>query len=238
MRGSSLRQTLLTNNLANADTPGYQRRTSTSTRAAARDGGRRSPPRPSTSSPTTTPGAAVRPDGSGVDIDQESAELAEERARVPGARTGRRRPQRDHPLRDGGPLMGLFDAIDIAGSGLTAERMRMDVTAENLANAQTRRRARTASPTSRQRGRARRRRAGRRASAGRSPARCRHRGGGQPAGGVQVAGIVEDPTPAAPRLRPGNPEADAQGYVHVPNVNPVTEMVDLISESRSPTRPT
>ncbi|HEY2217213.1 MAG TPA: flagellar basal body protein, partial [Solirubrobacteraceae bacterium] len=33
--------------------------------------------------------------------------------------------------------MGLFDAIDIAGSGLTAERVRMDVTAENLANAQT-----------------------------------------------------------------------------------------------------
>ena len=54
-----------------------------------------------------------------------------------------------------------------------------------------------------------------------------------PAGGVQVAGIVADKTPDQQVYDPGNPEADAQGYVKMPNVNTVTEMVDLISESRS-----
>ncbi len=54
-----------------------------------------------------------------------------------------------------------------------------------------------------------------------------------PAGGVQVAGIVADKTPDQEVYDPGNPEADAQGYVKMPNVNTVTEMVDLISESRS-----
>ena len=123
--------------------------------------------------------------------------------------------------------MGLFDAIDVAGSGLAAERLRMDVTAGNLANAQTTQ------------------------GADGQPYRRREvvlqeaQGGGQsfdsilasasasPVNGVQVAGIVEDP--AAPRrvYDPGHPDADAQGYVTLPNVNPVTEMVDLIGASRS-----
>jgi len=50
---------------------------------------------------------------------------------------------------------------------------------------------------------------------------------------VQVAGIVADRTPDQVVYDPGNPEANAQGYVRMPNVNTVTEMVDLISESRS-----
>jgi flagellar basal-body rod protein FlgC len=56
---------------------------------------------------------------------------------------------------------------------------------------------------------------------------------GQQAGGVQVAGIVE--SQAAPRriYDPGHPDADAEGYVAMPDVNPVTEMVDLISASRA-----
>jgi flagellar basal-body rod protein FlgC len=58
-------------------------------------------------------------------------------------------------------------------------------------------------------------------------------GGSQPDGGVEVAGIAQDG--AAPRMvyDPGHPDANAQGYVAMPNVNPVTEMVDLISASRS-----
>ena len=50
---------------------------------------------------------------------------------------------------------------------------------------------------------------------------------------MQVAGIVEDPTPRRRVYDPGHPDADAQGYVRMPNVNPVTEMVDLISASRA-----
>ena len=52
-------------------------------------------------------------------------------------------------------------------------------------------------------------------------------------GGVQVAGIVDDPSPPRRVYDPGHPDADAQGYVTLPNVNSVTEMTDLITESRS-----
>ena len=51
-------------------------------------------------------------------------------------------------------------------------------------------------------------------------------------GGVEVAGIQEDQTPGKLVYDPGNPDANAQGYVRMPNVDTVTEMVDLISASR------
>ena len=56
---------------------------------------------------------------------------------------------------------------------------------------------------------------------------------GEVLGGVQVDGIVNDPSPLRQVYDPGNPEANKQGYVTMPNVNPVTEMVDLIDSSRS-----
>jgi len=126
--------------------------------------------------------------------------------------------------------MGLFDALDISGSGLSAERLRMDVTAENLANAQTTRTA-TGGPYQRQEV----------VLAEAQPnnfqtALAGAVGGpssGTPAGGVDVQGIVNDPAPGRLVFDPGNPDANAQGYVRMPNVNTVTEMVDLISEQRS-----
>jgi flagellar basal-body rod protein FlgC len=51
--------------------------------------------------------------------------------------------------------------------------------------------------------------------------------------GVKVAGITEDPTPGHRVYDPSHPDADNTGYVTMPNVDSVTEMVDLISESRS-----
>jgi flagellar basal-body rod protein FlgC len=57
-------------------------------------------------------------------------------------------------------------------------------------------------------------------------------GGGEPAG-VEVAAITPDTTPLRQVYEPGNPEANAQGYVEMPNVNPVEEMTDLIDSSRS-----
>jgi flagellar basal-body rod protein FlgC len=123
--------------------------------------------------------------------------------------------------------MSIFDAIDLAASGLTAERMRMDVTSENLANAQT---------TSAANGQPYRR----------QEVELQQVGGGfgaqlagvlgqsgATAGGVSVAGIVSDPTPDQLVYDPGNPDADGKGYVKMPNVNSVTEMVDMIDESRS-----
>jgi flagellar basal-body rod protein FlgC len=131
--------------------------------------------------------------------------------------------------------MGLFDAIDIAGSGLSAERIRMDVTSENLANAQT---TKAANGQPYQRQEVVLQQDGTPADFGSqlagaldtSAAGAANQG---PAGGVQVAGIVADKTPDQLVYDPGNPEADKQGYVKMPNVNTVTEMVDLISESRS-----
>jgi flagellar basal-body rod protein FlgC len=126
--------------------------------------------------------------------------------------------------------MGLFDAIDVAGSGLSAERLRMDTTAGNLANAQTTEGA-DGQPY-------RRREVVLQEASGSSfgsilTGAIAGTSAAQEPAGVQVAGIVEDPSPPRRVYDPGHPDADAQGYVSLPNVNPVTEMVDLISASRS-----
>jgi flagellar basal-body rod protein FlgC len=126
--------------------------------------------------------------------------------------------------------MGLFDAIDISGSGLSAERLRMDVTAENLANAQSTRGA-DGQPYRRKEVVLQQadgfenalRAAGVNASGSQS----------SPARGVQVAAITEDTAPNRMVYDPGHPDANADGYVEMPNVDPVTEMVDLISASRA-----
>lgn len=122
--------------------------------------------------------------------------------------------------------MGLFDAIDVSASGLSAERLRMDVTAENLANANTTRGA--------DGGPYQRKSVVLQQSGGGFAAELSGALGsrGRPTG-VEVAGIVEDPAPARMVHDPGHPDADAAGYVRLPNVNPVTEMVDLITASRA-----
>ena len=121
--------------------------------------------------------------------------------------------------------MSFFDSINIAASGLTAERVRMDVTAENLANAQTTQGA-NGQPYQRQEVVLQ--------QAGGFGATLQAALGSAPApGGVQVAGIVSDPTPDQEVYDPGNPAANSQGYVKMPNVNTVEEMTDMIDESRS-----
>jgi flagellar basal-body rod protein FlgC len=129
--------------------------------------------------------------------------------------------------------MGLFDAIDIAASGMSAERTSMDVTAENLANAQS---------TNYQRQDVelqavgsngfQQTLAGALANSPVSAALASDTSTGTP-GGVKVAGVVADATPGQLVYDPGNPSANKQGYVQMPNVSPVTEMVNLIDESNS-----
>jgi flagellar basal-body rod protein FlgC len=121
--------------------------------------------------------------------------------------------------------MSLFDAIDTAASGLSAERLRMDVTAENLANAQT---TRGADGQPYRRKVVELQQAG--GGFGASLSGALQRGGDA---GVRVAGIAQDATPNRLVYDPGHPDADARGYVSMPNVQPVTEMVDLISASRA-----
>jgi flagellar basal-body rod protein FlgC len=130
--------------------------------------------------------------------------------------------------------MSFFDSMDIAASGLTAERSRMDVTAENLANAQTTQGA-NGQPYQRQEVVLQ--------QVGGFNATLANAMGGAPGsgtaatagapGGVQVTAIVNDPTPDKLVYDPGHPDANAQGYVRMPNIDPVVEMTDLISESRS-----
>jgi flagellar basal-body rod protein FlgC len=125
--------------------------------------------------------------------------------------------------------MSLFGAIDISGSGLAAERLRMDVTAENLANAQS---------TQGADGQPYRRKEVvlRQAGGGFETALAGAMGGagsGTPARGVEVVAIAEDQAPNRMVYDPGHPDADAEGYVSMPNVDPVTEMVDLIAASRA-----
>lgn len=125
--------------------------------------------------------------------------------------------------------MGLFDAINASASGLSAERLRMDVVAENLANAQTTRGA-DGKPYQRKT-------VVLQESAPAGPSfqslLGRQIGAGSTVGGVEVAGIVTDTAPARKVYDPGHPDADGQGYITLPNVNPVTEMVDLITAQRA-----
>jgi flagellar basal-body rod protein FlgC len=124
--------------------------------------------------------------------------------------------------------MGMFDALEVSASGLTAERLRMDVTAENLANAQT---------THGADGKPYRRKevvlAERQGPGSFGVALKGAMGAGASPGGVEVAAIAQDKTPLKQVYDPGHPDANAQGYVQMPNVDPVAEMVDLISAQRA-----
>jgi flagellar basal-body rod protein FlgC len=115
---------------------------------------------------------------------------------------------------------GIFGAIGISASGMAAERLRMDVTSDNLANADSTRGA-DGKPYQRQEVVLQ--------TGGQSFSDAL----GQAQAGVQVQAIVNDPTPGRKVYDPSHPDADAQGYVTLPNVNTVTEMTDLITESRS-----
>ena len=124
--------------------------------------------------------------------------------------------------------MSMFGGMEISATALTAQRLRMDVTAENLANAQT---------TKGADGKPYRRKEVvlqeiPQAGFGAQLTAAMGTGSGRP-GGVEVAGVVEDQTAGKLVYDPGNPDANAQGYVRMPNVDSVTEMVDLITASRA-----
>lgn len=127
--------------------------------------------------------------------------------------------------------MGYFSALDASASGLSAQRFRMDIISQNIANANT---------TRTQNGMPYRRKvvvfeertnngsfssylndAFSKSSVSKAPA------------GVRVAKILEDNAPFKRVYDPGNPDADADGYVSLPNVDIVTEMVNMISASRA-----
>lgn len=120
--------------------------------------------------------------------------------------------------------MDYFAAFAISGSGMATEKLRLDVTAVNIANANS---VRGPDGTLF--------RPLRVVSSMRPDTRFEAvmRAYGVPLGGVQVDEIR--PTDAAPRAvyEPGHPDADDRGYVNLPGVNPVAEMVSLIVATRS-----
>ncbi|MEV4422516.1 flagellar basal body rod protein FlgC [Patulibacter sp. NPDC049589] len=126
-------------------------------------------------------------------------------------------------------MTGIFGAMDVSASALTASRAQMDVTAENLANAQTTRTA-EGGPYRRKSVVLESAPVGARFGDALSGAMQR---GGTASEGVQVAGIVEHDAPPRMVYDPGHPDANADGYVAMPAVDSVTEMVDLIAASRA-----
>ncbi len=115
--------------------------------------------------------------------------------------------------------MSLFKVFDIAGSAMSAQSVRLNTTASNLANAETVAGSPEAVYKARQ-------------PVFAAVMKSLDPGAG-PAVGVRVLGITESTAPPQQRYEPGNPLADEQGYVYLPNVNPVDEMVNMISASRS-----
>ncbi|WP_116366395.1 flagellar basal body rod protein FlgC [Parahaliea mediterranea] len=109
--------------------------------------------------------------------------------------------------------MSMFNIFEISGSALAAQSQRMNVSASNLANADS-----VAGPDG-------------------EPYRAKQvmfeSEGPQGAAGVRVSAVVDDPAPLRMEYRPGHPLADAEGYVAMPNVDPTHEMVNMISASRS-----
>jgi flagellar basal-body rod protein FlgC len=129
--------------------------------------------------------------------------------------------------------MNLFGVMEVSGSALEAERIRAEVVAANMANAETTRtpeggpyrrqhvvftsQAPQTSFVSQFLGQA---------SPGAGPADAQ-------IGGVRVTAVVADQGEPLRRFDPGHPDADKDGYVSYPDINPLTEMVDLMGATRA-----
>jgi flagellar basal-body rod protein FlgC len=121
--------------------------------------------------------------------------------------------------------MSLFSILSVSASGMAAQRTRAEVLVENLANAETTRtpeggpyRRKDVVFTSE--------------PGGVSFASLMQSHLARPPGGVGVTDVVVDSRPGERRYLPGHPDADADGYVAFPHVNPAEDMVDLMSASR------
>ncbi|MBL3557103.1 MULTISPECIES: flagellar basal body rod protein FlgC [Marinobacter] len=125
--------------------------------------------------------------------------------------------------------MSLGSIFDIAGSGMTAQSLRLNTTASNIANAET------ASSSTEQTYRARKPVFAAIQQSMLNPSQQGQAfGSDEGAGaGVRVEGIVESDAELQMRYEPDHPAANEEGYVFYPNVNVVEEMADMMSSSRS-----
>jgi flagellar basal-body rod protein FlgC len=118
--------------------------------------------------------------------------------------------------------MPSFKIFDIAGSGLSAQSVRLNTVASNLANSDSI----SGDPSTVYKARHPVFEAVRAALGSQA-------NGTQNGAAVRVRGIVESKAAPSARYEPGNPLANEQGYVYAPNVNSIEEMVDMISASRA-----
>ena len=124
--------------------------------------------------------------------------------------------------------MSLASVFNIAGTGMSAQTIRLNTISSNIANAET------VSSSTDQTYRARHPVFSTLFQEALDGGSASLFAGQDEAGvGVQVAGIVEDQSDLVPRYEPSHPAADADGYVYYPNVNVVEEMADMISASRA-----
>ena len=143
--------------------------------------------------------------------------------------------------------MNMFAMMETSGGAMQAERMRAEVVAANMANAETTRTA-TGGPYRRQHvvfaadrpetgflhsmiGASGGSAAGKLAAAALPTLTLP--GSGAVAPGVHIAEVVEDAGPPLKRYDPGHPDAGPDGYVSYPDINPLTEMVDLMGATRA-----
>jgi flagellar basal-body rod protein FlgC len=123
--------------------------------------------------------------------------------------------------------MNLFGLMDVSGSALQAERLRAEVVTSNMANANT-----TRTPGG---GPYQRQQVVFESAASDQGVFANHllsESNGD-IGGVKIAAVVSDKSPGLRRYDPGHPDADKNGYVTYPDINPLTEMVDLMSATRA-----
>lgn len=121
--------------------------------------------------------------------------------------------------------MGLFNSINISATGLTAERTRMEIISKNIANAQT---TRTSSGTP-----YRRQIAVFKEREGKSFADILNGKMDNSKGGVKLSKVAEDKSAFKKVYNPGHPDANEEGYVEMPNVDIIKEMVDMITATRA-----
>jgi flagellar basal-body rod protein FlgC len=123
--------------------------------------------------------------------------------------------------------MNLFGVMEVSGSALAAERLRAEVVAANMANAET-----TRTPEG---GPYRRQHVVFQSQATRLSSFADHfspRSDGD-IGGVEISAVVADKAAGLRRYDPQHPDADENGYVSYPDINPLTEMVDLLGATRA-----
>src|ERR1035441_5086875 len=126
--------------------------------------------------------------------------------------------------------MGMYSSIEVSASGLTAERLAMDVIANNLANVNTTRTPEGGAFKRQLVVFAQKQSAD--ANASMDPLDTSN-DPGKSRDGVQAVGIMSDPGPDRMVYDPTHPDADTNGYVHMPNIDVVKEMVDMMAASRA-----